>query len=918
MTSSVAVRRHLPSLRLTAVFVLLGFVPLIILTYSSLALAHRAVTAEVNARVSSIAASASTNAAGVLDSLEVTLGAFAAQPQLAAAMSDGRDSAELTAALRQLRRSRPEFSAVALTDPAGTVTAVLPPSPSSIGADRSYRDWYRGAISSQLPYVSEAYETGLLSRPRVVTVAVQVRTRGPETSDRRVVGVVAALYDLATLQHVTDQFAHHQGVGITFTDRHGVVLAAPGAQRAGLVSLRGDPRVRAALRGDAGARTVTGARGPLLSAYTAVPRLGWTVIAEVPERAAFASLRRLTVTVLTVASLLAAALVIGLGVASRAEKRRRDAEGELAERAAALAISERQFRAAFTHAPGGMVRLSDEGVILEANRALHEMLGVAPGALPGRSLGELIDPQDAVLTLGRLGGLVGTENATVRIETRLLHADGHQVWTVMSAARLESAEHVPYTLGQIVDISDRKANEGRLRRQALQDPLTGLANRLLLEERLDHALARQTRQPPRMAVLFIDLDGFKTVNDTCGHKVGDEVLSEVAARLGLVVRPGDTVARLGGDEFVVLCEDLPEPAMDVATGLANRILRTLQDPFHPGDRQLHLSASIGISQPTTSTATAADLLAQADAAMYRAKQEGKACHRIFNQSMTDLATVATTTWELLDTALVQDRLRLHYQPVVDLHTGRVIGAEALLRLIGQHGELLCPAAFLPAAEAHGHIVGFGAWALTEACRQAAEWKAGLPEDREFGIGVNMTAKEIEDPGLADRVRAALIETGLPPDALIIELTESAFLRDLPSSRATLKRLRRLGVKIALDDFGTGYSSLSYLRRIPIDIIKLDRTFVDDLLGDAEHSRVTRALIELAHNLGAVVVAEGVEQPAQVTALIQQSCRFAQGYLMSRPVDPHQFHALLHQQLIPARRSPAAPAASAATAPANAS
>lgn len=903
MTSPRELVRHLPSRRLVATFVLLGFAPLVILTYSSLAVAERAVTGEVNARVSSVAASASTNTAGVVDSLAVTLAAFATKPQLVAAMSTGRDGADLTLPLNDLRRSRPEFTGVFLTDPAGRLTAVLPAAPEIIGRDFSYRDWYRGAVTSRRPYVSEAYNTAVRGGNRVVAVSVPVRQPGAVGQDR-VLGIAAASYDLHSLQDVADQFARHQGVRITITDRHGVVLAAPGAGRKGMVSLAGDPRVRAALRGDAGTKSVTGRRGRMLSAYAPVPQLGWTVLAEVPEAEAFASLERLRGTVLAVSGLLGVALTLMLGLSARAETRRRDAERELAERAAALGISERQFRAAFTHAPVGMVRLSDEGLILEANRSLHELLGFAASALVGRNLFDLGHPEDASLTARRIGRLVSADRGTVRMEARFLHADGHAVWTVMSAVRLASSDHVPYTLGQIVDISDRKANEARLSRQALHDPLTGLANRLLLEERVNHALARLSREPHRMAVLFIDLDGFKTINDTFGHKTGDDVLSEVAARLGFVVRPGDTVARLGGDEFVVLCEDLPEHSIEIAVGLASRILQALQHPFRHGDRQLQLSASIGISRPTPVTANAAALLAEADAAMYRAKQEGKGCHRVFDESMRELASTPSTMLDLLDTALAQDRLRLHYQPVVDLHSGQVVGAEALLRLVGPDGELIAPADFLPAAEAHGHIVNFGAWALREACRQVVAWKAALPDDRAFGIGVNVSVKEIEGTGLTERVRAVLIETGLPPDALVIELTESAFLQDLPASRATLQGLRELGVQIALDDFGTGYSSLSYLRRIPVDIIKLDRTFVNDLLGDAQESRVTRALIDLAHSLQTVVVAEGVEEPAQVTALIEQGCRLAQGYLMARPVDPERFRALLDQQLLPAVSLPA--------------
>lgn len=643
--------------------------------------------------------------------------------------------------------------------------------------------------------------------------------------------------------------------------------------------------------------TVQTDTGAALSTVVTVPQSDWHVVAQVPTAHALAGLRKMRALVIAIAGLLTGFLLLALWFMLWVDRRRWLLQERTDHQAKKLADSERLFRTAFVHAPAGIAWVNERGEVSEANLAFHEALGYADRALFGRSLLELTAEEDACV-LAELE--VGSESSTdtgAQVEIRLLHSDSHVIWTLMSMTPVTDQHGGRSRLVQLVDITERKAAEMRLNDQAMHDPLTGLPNRALLESRINAAMARLgTADDPALALMFIDLDGFKEINDRLGHQAGDEVLIETGARLERSVRDGDTVARLGGDEFVVLCEGVDADSADSAYQRGIRALDAVSQAGSYRGQTWCVSASIGISRLRQGCRSLASLLTEADSAMYRAKQQGKGCVVLFEPALDVQLGESAVSEEYLATAVHRGRLRLRYQPVIDVRSGAIVGAEALLRLLDPDGNELAPAQFLSLAEAHGHIVAFGESTLMEACHQAVAWKAGIHPDRAFSMAVNMSVKEVEDVGFLDRVDTALQESGLRPTDLVIELTESAFLRDLPANRSALQGLRDRGVLLALDDFGTGFSSLSYLRRFPVDIIKIDKSFVDDLGAADPHTvRVTEAIVALARALRVTLVAEGVETDQQLDKLLDLNCELAQGYLLGRPMLAAQLNDELRAQ-----------------------
>jgi diguanylate cyclase (GGDEF)-like protein/PAS domain S-box-containing protein len=432
----------------------------------------------------------------------------------------------------------------------------------------------------------------------------------------------------------------------------------------------------------------------------------------------------------------------------------------------------------------------------------------------------------------------------------------------------------------------RTRSQAQLAHQALHDPLTGLPNRTLFLDRLGHVLAR--RRPPgeAVAVLFVDLDRFKVVNDSLGHAAGDQLLVALAERLRHALRPADTVARFGGDEFTILCESVADAAQ--AAAIAARVGELIAQPFAiEGEDDVVLTASVGISLSAGGPDTGADrpetMLRDADAAMYRAKERGRARHELFDEQMRAGAVQRLQLEQWLRRAIERDELRVHFQPEVRLADGRVEAVEALLRW--QHPErgLLLPADFLALAEETGLIVPVGAWVLTEACRWAARLTGAGPGGSSPGVWVNLSARQLAMPDLTGTVAEALAGAGIAPDRLCLEITESALMEDAEATLATLRSLKDLGVGLAVDDFGTGYSSLSYLRRFPVDFIKVDRSFVDGLGHDPEDTAIVAAVVGLAHSLGLVPVAEGIETAGQLAELRRLGCELGQGHLFAPPV-----------------------------------
>jgi diguanylate cyclase (GGDEF)-like protein len=442
-------------------------------------------------------------------------------------------------------------------------------------------------------------------------------------------------------------------------------------------------------------------------------------------------------------------------------------------------------------------------------------------------------------------------------------------------------------------------SEARLVHQATHDILTGLPNRAYVEEYVGQAL-RRANPHERVALMFLDVDRFKLVNDSYGHTHGDAFLLSVAQRLRASIRPVDLVARIGGDEFVVVATGLSSDAE--ALELGQRARRLFTTPFQVGGAELTSSASIGVavSDGSDAHADAESMIRDADIAMYQAKESGRDAVAAFDESMRDRVSKRLDLERDLHHALERDELALHYQPVIDMRSGRITGFEALLRWNHPAWGLVQPLTFIPVAEETGLIVDIGAWALTEACRQMQEWRDELPRGEQMTIAVNVSARQLRNQSIVGRVQRALFESGLPREALTLELTESTLMEDPTGAPEVLGRLKALGVGLAIDDFGTGYSSLAYLRRFPVDIVKIDRAFVVDLEADSADSSLIAAIVAMSEALGVTTIAEGVESETQAAHLLSLGCTVAQGYLFSRPMPADDVPAAVERLAIRAR------------------
>jgi diguanylate cyclase (GGDEF)-like protein len=442
-------------------------------------------------------------------------------------------------------------------------------------------------------------------------------------------------------------------------------------------------------------------------------------------------------------------------------------------------------------------------------------------------------------------------------------------------------------IGATLDITERKRAEEQVRDLAYHDPLTGLPNRLLFQDRLALSVAQAHRRGKGLAVLFLDLDRFKVINDSLGHSVGDLLIREVAVRLRSCLREGDTVARLGGDEFTLLLPDLGQ-ALDAAK-VANKVLEVVRMPFDIDGRELFVTCSMGISLYPDDGHDPETLVKNADAAMYRAKEQGRDHYQLYTRALNATALERLALESSLRKALAQDELLLHYQPILDVASRRVHGVEALLRWRHPELGLVSPAEFIPLAEVTGLILPMGPWVLRTACAQARAWQELRPGLR---VAVNLSARQFQEPGLVAHVTDALADTGLDPRLVQLEITETSAMQNAQSAIQTLRELKALGVGLSIDDFGTGYSSLSYLRRFPIDTLKIDQSFIRDIGTDPDDAAIASAIIALAHTLKLEVVAEGVETPGQLDFLTRHVCDRTQGYLFSRPLPADQCADLL--------------------------
>jgi diguanylate cyclase (GGDEF)-like protein/PAS domain S-box-containing protein len=558
------------------------------------------------------------------------------------------------------------------------------------------------------------------------------------------------------------------------------------------------------------------------------------------------------------------------------------------------------FHRVFDEAPIGMALWPLSGVELghfqQVNGSLSRITGYSRATLLGMDVLSLTHPLDRELVVSNLAQLGGPTPPSLTTDRRWLHADGSVLWVSITASMIRESTGASFCVMQIVDITARREAEERLTRLALYDPLTELPNRTLMYDHLTSALARAERHQSPVAVLYLDLDNFKDINDLHGHSVGDAVLIEAAQRLRSCLRDSDTVARIGGDEFVIVCEDVTGDERRDVDALVHRLSESLAEPLRLVGTELGLEASIGVALGR-GTRDPDDLVRQADIAMYEAKGGGKARHAVVDTELVARAHRHVVLGQELRAAIDRDEFVLHYQPVIDLRTRRLVSVEALLRW--QHPErgLLGPGDFLDVAEERSLIVPIGEWVLRSACAQAADWLAGFG-DRAPAIAVNVAQRQLARHDLVDRVRGALQESRLPATRLILEVTERQLLSVSNSAQADLARLSESGVQLAIDDFGTGYSTFEYLRRFEFDVLKIDRSFISGLGTDATDSAIVRALLALSDSLHLRVIAEGVETERQLEELDVLGCLLAQGFHLHRPASVETINALLREASSP--------------------
>ncbi|MDA8264505.1 MAG: EAL domain-containing protein [Actinomycetota bacterium] len=550
-------------------------------------------------------------------------------------------------------------------------------------------------------------------------------------------------------------------------------------------------------------------------------------------------------------------------------------------------LAEEQFAATFDLGVVGMLVTDLQSRILRANTAFCRLVGRQPEEVNGRTPNEFAHPSErddpGLFSADRMARS-GVDHTDV--ERRFVRPDGRIVHTEVHVSTVRDDHGEPeYFFCQVVDITDRKRVEGELQRLAMHDPLTGLPNRYLLQDRLETALARAQRSQHRVVVLFVDVDRFKLVNDSLGHATGDSLLVQVADRLARESRSGDTVARFGGDEFVMVCEDVVDTLE--AQRIGERVLRLFDDPFFVADQQLYVTASTGIVVAATD-ATPVTVLRDADAAMYLAKERGRSRAEMFDEGLRHRAAKRLDIEIMLRHALERGEFRLTYQPVVSLPGNVPVGVEALLRWEHPERGTLSPNEFIPAAEETGLISAIGAWALETALAQVAGWRRLLPGADDLYVAVNLSPRQLLSGDLLARCQDAISQHRLPADALCLELTEGAVMQAVDMSVPILRKLSESGIRIAVDDFGAGYSSLSYLKRLPVSSLKIDRSFVDGIPHDSDDAAIVRAIVSLGYALGLEVCAEGVETPAQRAELVRLGCHLGQGYFWAPAMRPEAF------------------------------
>ncbi len=548
-------------------------------------------------------------------------------------------------------------------------------------------------------------------------------------------------------------------------------------------------------------------------------------------------------------------------------------------------LNTKTLKQIFKLSPIGMTILDLEGRFLSANQSFCDAVGYEEHEIIAQSFTELTHPEDIpmLMSLGR--ELLAGKRQHFQIETRHQTKQEKRLHVGLTVTIVQDNQQRPICfLLQVVNLTERKWMVKELRHRAFYDGLTGIANRALFVDRVEQAVVRlEHNTDMQCAVLFLDVDRFKVINDSLGHSIGDQLLTALSKRLKSCIRRCDTLARLGGDEFAILLEELS--GLDEALIVCDRIHDTLKRPFKLSSYEVFANVSIGVVCSDTGYEQSSDLLRNADTALYRAKGQGGGCQAIFDQTMHERAVALWQMATQAQFAVEREELSLHYQPVINIETGQVVAVEALIRWNHPYYGSISPGEFIPVMEETGVITLIGQWVLQEACQQVRQWHQQLSTSRPIKINVNLSARQLAQSDLAQQVSSVLAQTGLPESLLWLEITETAIMQNSQQGLRVLEQLKSIGVGLCIDDFGIGYSSLSRLQQLPIDLLKVDRSFVQHIGPRGENTEIVRTIIDLAKNLKMDIVAEGVETEEQLAGLRSLGCHKIQGFYFARPMTP---------------------------------
>lgn len=809
---------------------------------------------------------------------------------------------------------------VFLFSPEGRLIAEYPYLPSRRGQDFSFRGYIRDTVRTGRPVISEPFITTKDDQNAVLMLTAPVFS-----SDGKLMAILAGSLGLTRptmLGNIAKTVIGKTG-HLYLVTADGRLIMHPDKVRLSqpLFAPGANSLFDEALRGYEGTdETVEPTGKRVLTSYKKISSAGWILVARYPDDEAFSPFTKMAwrfVNLLAAACILVLAAVwwitrgllrplasltreikrnsiadgkvSAIDVGAKAEigdleRAFNDLVGRLHDREDTLVHTMQSYQLITDNSTDLITKHTGDGVITYASPACKALLGVSTEDVLRHSALEFVHPRDreAVRTTFREAA---RDRAPKAITYRMRRADHQYVWFETTLRRMSGQRG---DTGEVLcisrDISERKRMEEYLHDLARRDVLTELPNRTLLEESIGKALVEAHRNNQTVAILVIDLDRFKNINDTLGHNAGDKLLKLAASRLKACIRPSDIVARWGGDEFVILLPGLR--SVDIAAGVAERCLEALSQPFDVDGRSLHITTSIGISMFPDGGTGAEVLIKNADTAMYRAKAQGGDCYSIYAAEMNARAQERLSMESDLYFALDRNQLLLHYQPLISAKTGKLVGAEALLRWKHPELGLVAPGRFIPIAEDTGLIGKIGEWVLQQACSQMAEWRArGLLPIR---LSVNLSSRQFRKDTLVNTISAVLRETRFDPQLLELEITETLLMENVKRSSAVIEELKSIGVRLSIDDFGTGYSSLSYLKRFPLNSVKIDRSFVSDVTTSESDASIVRATVALAKSLELKIIAEGVETKEQMDFLTQHGCDELQGFLFNKPMPPREF------------------------------